>query len=237
MLLVEDRMLLDAFRRGDEGALVRVYRHYAGLVAEVLVSGFVFESRGRRCRFRGTTSTFDLEDRLQEVFARAFSERARLSYDGVSPYRGYILRIARNLVIDDFRSKERTLIEYAYEPLETAELEIKQGLVDPLTGLADVTGQPEVDAAAQQTLQLVLSFAESLPPRERTVLQLRFRDGLDLEQIAAQTNLSPSRIKTSEQRIRRQFFRYMKRHGYFDGYKQDRKGWLRFWATTTEEPS
>ncbi|NJK90066.1 MAG: hypothetical protein HC923_12225 [Myxococcales bacterium] len=84
-----------------------MYREHAPRVAAMLRHGFHFQSAGRDCRFHGTRSEFDLEDRLQEVFARVFSERARLAYDGIHPFSAYITTIARNLVIDDFRKRRR----------------------------------------------------------------------------------------------------------------------------------
>lgn len=225
-MLPEDRQLMDAFRRGEPAALVAVYRAYAPVVSRVLTSGFSFESQGRQCRFRGLRSAFDLEDRLQEVFARAFTERARLAYDGITPYRAYLIRIARNLVIDEFRAKKNALLDFFEETPEAAGPE-SSGVAEPLHGLAGVSGSPEADTETAQTLALIERFRASLGPREQKVLELRFRDGLEQAEIGTQIGLSPSRVKTSEQRIRRRFFRFMKQHGYFDGYEQDERGWIR----------
>ena len=109
MLLVEDRALLDGYRRGDPAALERIYRAYAPDLARMLRHGFSFRSGGRMCRFHGVRSSFDLEDRVQEVFTRVFTEQGRLSYDGLTPFAAYLRTVARNLVIDDFRRKERVL--------------------------------------------------------------------------------------------------------------------------------
>lgn len=227
MLLVENRTLLEGFRRCEPAALSEVYRTYSPSLASVLRAGFSFESQGRRCRFQGTRSAFDLEDRLQEVFARAFSERARLASDGSSPYRAYLFRIAKNLVIDDFRKKERALLEYAYEPADMPGSNPSGGLTEPLEGKAETSGHPEVDLSRRETVDLVQAFCASLPPREQRVVQLRFREELEHQDIATKTGLSSSQIKTSELRIRRGFFRFMKKHGYFEGYRQNRQGWLR----------
>ena len=78
MLLVENRGLLDRFRRGEPAALAEVFRSYAVGVARLLRLGFDFYSDGRQCRFHGVSTEFDLEDRLHDVFARAFAEQARL---------------------------------------------------------------------------------------------------------------------------------------------------------------
>src|SRR5262245_19722724 len=118
MLLVENRALLDGFRKGDRSALERVYAAYARDVAQQLKRGFTFQSGGRSCRFHGPPSAADLEDRVHDVFVRAFSDGARLAYDGLTPYKNYLYTVARNLVIDDFRKKERALVEYSVDVSE-----------------------------------------------------------------------------------------------------------------------
>jgi RNA polymerase sigma-70 factor (ECF subfamily) len=216
MLLVENRALLDRFRRGEPAALAEVFRAYAAGVAKLLRLGFDFQSEGRQCRFHGVSTEFDLEDRLHDVFARAFAETARLGYDGLTPYATYLRTIAKNLIIDDFRRKERALTEYSIELVESAPA--------PRT---EAAGDPERDASTLELAGLVASFEASLTDRERTIYRLRFREELEHRDIVKQTGLSESKVKTSEKRIRVAFFEFMKRHGYFEGYRQDRKGWLR----------
>jgi RNA polymerase sigma factor (sigma-70 family) len=218
--LEEDRDLLERFRRGERGALSIVFHRYAPGVAALLRHGFVFQSRGRWCRFRGARSPADLEDRLHDVFARAFSEPARLGYDGISPYDRYVASIARNLAIDDFRRKEHTLLAYALED-EIPAAEAPAGVLNAPTDDA------EANVASDELSSLVIGFKAGLTGRERQVFELRFEEGLEHKDIMARTRLSASKIKTSELRIRRAFFRLMKKHGYFDAYTQDRGGWLR----------
>jgi len=227
MRLEEDRALLEAYRRGERAALERIYRAYAPEVAVVLRHGFAFRSGGRACRFHGVRTDFDLEDRLQDVFARAFDERARKSYDGLTPFVAYLRTIAKNLVIDDFRKKERVLVEYSVDLPEHPESETAAGADDPLLGRADATGRPDHDRGRAEVVELVQRFKGRLEGRELRVYELRFERELEHDEIARVTGLSPSKIKTSEQRIRTSFFRFMRKHGYFKGYVQARRGWLR----------
>ena len=97
-LLVEDRRLLEEFRRGTPQALERVYAHYVDHVAAFLRGGFTFSSGGQLIRFKGLQSPSELQDVLQETFCRAFHPRARVSYDGIHPYAPFLLTIARTLV-------------------------------------------------------------------------------------------------------------------------------------------
>ena len=102
-------------RAGRPAALQEVYHRYGPDLARYLRHGFSFSSGGRACRYNGARSTFDLEDKLHDAFARAFSERTRLGYDGISPYGQYLRTIARNLIIDDFRKKEHALVDYSFQ--------------------------------------------------------------------------------------------------------------------------
>ncbi|MBI4822195.1 MAG: sigma-70 family RNA polymerase sigma factor [Deltaproteobacteria bacterium] len=224
MLLVEDRKLLDAFRRGEAVALDRVYRQYAPPLAVFLRAGFSFRAEGRNCRFRGASSAFDLEDRLQDTFSRAFAQNARMSYDGLSPYRAYLFTISRNNVIDEFRRKERALTESFSE--EPADLE-SEPAGDPRFGRGPATGRPEVDAESAELAGLVQRFRDELPGREREIYRLRFEEELEHKDIATRTGLSASKVKTSEKRIRTTFFEFMKERGYFAGFEANEGGWLR----------
>jgi len=225
-MLEDDRAWLDAYRRGDREALERVYRAYAPQVATVLRRGFSFESAGRACRFHGVRSEFDFEDRLHDVFARAFTERARLSYDGLTPFVVYIRTIAKNLIIDDFRKKERVLVEYSVELPEPAH-DPGEDASEPLLGHVATTGRPEYDRGQSEVVELVQRFKAGLAERERRVYELRFERTMEHQEIAQATGLSASKIKTSEERIRTRFFRFMRQNGYFKGYVQEQRGWLR----------
>lgn len=228
MLLVENRALQVAFRRGDNAALLSVYRHYAPIIAKPLARGFSFQSQGRTCRFHGTRSTFDLEDRVQEVFARALSERARLAYDGLSSYEAYLRTIAKNLIIDDFRKKERALVEYSIDAQDQVPDSRESAASEPLLGQLSATGNPSEDVGRAELVQLVAQFEADLGGREQEIYRLRFVQELEHKDIALHTGLSASKIKTSEQRIRTRFFRFMQDRGYFTGYVQQEKGWLRW---------
>jgi RNA polymerase sigma factor (sigma-70 family) len=224
MLLVEDRELLMRFRQGERRALEKVYLTFGPSVAQLLRSGFSFSSGGRQCRFKGARSEFDLEDRLHDVFTRAFSENARNGYDGLSPYRAYLLAIARNAVIDDFRRKETALVEYAIE--EEVAAPIGGTASEPISGQVEPSGDPHVDAEAAELAKLVRDFKSGLDSRELDVFRLRFELEKEHKDIEQEIGLSPSKIKTSEQRIRARFFEFMKERGYFVGYRKERGGWL-----------
>ncbi len=80
--------------------MAEVFRHYVNDVALVLRLGF----RLGQTRVGGIGDVDRERELTQDVFIRAFAPRARLAFDGLSPYRPYLLQIARNLMIDQARA-------------------------------------------------------------------------------------------------------------------------------------
>ncbi|MEE8409428.1 MAG: sigma-70 family RNA polymerase sigma factor [Myxococcota bacterium] len=215
-LLVDDRDLLRKFRSGDPAALRRVFEHYARDIIILLRRGFGFQAQGRRVRFQGYRETFDLEDVLQEVFRRAFSDNARNAYDGLRPYKAYLGAITRNVVINTFQANARRLERYGYEEVEgTADTEDRSAADDLLASPPpEPTGRPVHDAETSELRRLVGEYRSTLNQREARVFGLRFEDGLSHTAITEQLGLSPSKIKSTETRIRQGLLRFMHRHGY-----------------------
>lgn len=214
-LLVENRAFLDRFRAGDPGALRAVYEAHVYDLAGFLRRGFVFNAAGRSLRFRGYDSTFDLEDCLQEVFRRAFGERARISYDGLRPYRNYLWTIARNVVINDYQARVKKLSRYedVTESDHVADDEWGPG-DDPLVTTPNSHSNPEKAALSDELRSLVDRFVDELPAREHRVFELRYRRGASHLEIERELGLSPSKIKTTEGRIRKRLLRFLHQHGY-----------------------
>lgn len=206
-VLSEDRALLDSFRRGERDALGQVFTHYAPHVAQLLKSGFGFNSGNQRIRFGGYSRIFELEDALQETFKRAFGERARISYDGLRPYAAYLAVIARNLVIDQYASRRRELSHFSFEEHDTPETDA--------TGAA-VTARPEHEAMASELRTLLATFRAALSEREQQVFALRFDEGLSHAAVTQRTGLSASQVKTTEAKLRAALLKHLKRNGYLD---------------------
>lgn len=232
--LEDEREILAAFRRGEAAALERVFRNYAPSVEALLRSGFAFDRAGQRARFAGLSSAFEVEDRVQEVFVRAFSAAGRQGYDGVGPYGAYLHGITRNLVLDEFRRSGRELL-MAEPPSPTADPEGGASPTEPLSGHLAVRGAPELDAQDHELLEAVARYRAGLSARDRLVFELRYEQELDHGAIAARTGLSPSQIKTTEKHIRTTLFRHLQRHGYLGRYTTTAHGWLR-WLRPGGEP-
>jgi RNA polymerase sigma-70 factor (ECF subfamily) len=186
------RLLLD-FRGGQRRALEEVYWAYVGKVAQVVRYGF-FRGGARVSGAR----PHEVSDLVQEIFARAFAERARLAYDGVRDYGPYLLTIARNLLADRLRQSGREL------PLEA--------LPESLEGVA---ADGPIEWADPATVSLVEEYLASLAPELRQVHEARYVRGLTQTEAASELGLSRQQLRTREAHLRDGLERVLKAKGLF----------------------
>src|SRR5262245_58713871 len=95
-----DRELLDGFRAGRREALERVYWANVDGIETLVQAGL------RRSQ---QFSPANLADLVQEIFAKAFSKKARAAYDGQRDYGPFLRQLARNTLIDWLRARGREL--------------------------------------------------------------------------------------------------------------------------------
>jgi RNA polymerase sigma-70 factor (ECF subfamily) len=200
MLLVEDRPLLDAFRRGDRAALEKVYFHYVDAVAALVQRGFVIEARSLKVPGIGDPAL--QADLVQEVFIRAFAEGARASYDGIRPFQPYVLRIAKNLMIDRLRRAEPTV---SIEPMA----DVSAVLLDA----AASAPEPEGDLDWQQLVAVTSEYVATLSPELREYIRLRFEEERSQDEVAAQMSVTRRRVRTLEGRAQTGLRKHLKRLG------------------------
>jgi RNA polymerase sigma-70 factor (ECF subfamily) len=198
-----DGVLLAGFRRGDRDALTRVYRAYSPRVLRYLSSGFHvrIDLTARIAR----VGPLDLEAAHQETFLRVFSESARLAYDGLRPFEGFLLAIARSAAVDILRSAGK--LSRSSIPLED---------VPELGALASELASPE-DAALEAELRaLVGRFLSGLLPTERHFAELRFVERLSQERAGAELGLTRQEVRTREVRLKRALLEYLEAEGWLD---------------------
>lgn len=201
-LMHDDRELLDGFRAGDQAVLARVYQHYVGAVAAFIRNGFMYQRDGAPASFAGVRSPFELENVLQEVFARAFTEQARTSYDGLRPYLGFLCGIARNVILDQLRkSARRKEVIEAPESLERA------------AAPADHTPGESLDD--RQAHVLVRQFlSDECDDRDRRLYELRFDRELSQQAAAEEAKLTRIQIRRWERKFKARLLRFLKRANY-----------------------
>jgi RNA polymerase sigma factor (sigma-70 family) len=124
----------------------------------------------------------ETEDLVQEVFARAFSQSSRDRYDRERPFVGYLLGIARNLIVDLRRAASR---------------EACRRFHGDANGFAD----PEPELHLREIFRIYGQVAASLDAVLRTVLVARFIKGESRASISAQTGLTPYAVRLAEQEL------------------------------------
>jgi RNA polymerase sigma-70 factor (ECF subfamily) len=187
-IFADNRALLDRFRRGDRDALAKVYYHYVDEVATLARRGFTIESSGHAV-VRGVDADREREI-VQETFAKAFAEKARLAYDGVQPYRPYLLRITKNLMIDRFRAERRD----ASEPE------------------AECVVEPE-DLHWKQLAAATAEHVATLDAESRRLIALRFEQELSQDDVAEAMGISRRRVRTLEDRVQHGLRKWLQSKG------------------------
>jgi len=180
--LARDSALLQRFRRGEQQALETVYWAYVDRIERVAKYGFRLAQKG--LHIDGVAAD-EIGDVVQETFARAFAERARLAYDGLRDYGPFLSTIARNLLADRARRRGREL------PLD-------------LGGEWDEAPPPaEEPAWASEALtKAVQSYLASASPELRAVHHERYVRSVSQEEAARVLGVSRQQLRTLEKRLR-----------------------------------
>ncbi|HSK04884.1 MAG TPA: sigma-70 family RNA polymerase sigma factor [Kofleriaceae bacterium] len=202
---MSDREHLAAFRAGQRDALGEVYRRHVSDVAAFLRTGFMYTSNDKPTRFPGVRDSFELESFVQEVFARAFEERARLAYDGVRPYGAFLNGIAKNLVLDRLRKQARH-----------GEVLAAPDVIDAAG--ADAPPAWETSEDERRGRALVAEFLETAcDDRDRALYALRYERELSQDDTAREAGLTRIQIRRWETKLRARLLRFLKRADYVRG--------------------
>jgi len=179
----------DVTQDGDEDCMLR---YAAGELAAFQV---LYERhRGGLYRYFLRQSPRDVAEELfQDVWARVI--KARRNYRPDARFRTWLYTLARNRLIDYWRSQGR-------DPLALAD-NAAQGLEDAAGSLAE---NPRDLADRRDCLALLLRLVESLPVLQRETFLLRHDAGMTLAEIAAAlrtgAETTRSRLRYATQRLR-----------------------------------
>jgi RNA polymerase sigma factor (sigma-70 family) len=206
-LLLDNEAALAAFRRGDRSVLEALYHAHVDEVAILVRRGF-FYSRDKQLNVPGIADEQQQYDLIQETFLRGFSETARRSYNGLSPFRVYLLRIAKNLLIDRLRRRSK-------------EAELPGQKSDGGGGIEDILDKqtpflpenPGLLAHRRRQTDAVADFVAGLSIRERDFYQKRYVLEFSQEKTAAVLNLSRRKIRTMEKKLCENLKKYLKSAG------------------------
>jgi RNA polymerase sigma-70 factor, ECF subfamily len=194
--LEQDRELLAGFRAGKSDVLARVYHALVDDVFKLVALGFVTANGA----IRGERDPDEQRAIIQEVFVKAFGERARTGYDGVRPYRPYLLTIARNVMID--RARERSS-----EQGRASEIDVDAIIASD----AAIPGVVEESDEQQRLRARTAAYIEGLDAELKQIVALRFEQELSQEDVAAELGITRRRVRTLEARVIKGLRRFLKK--------------------------
>jgi RNA polymerase sigma-70 factor (ECF subfamily) len=192
--------LLRGFRAGERPALEIVYRANVDKVTSIIRFGF--QPRDGQGTVPGLrVNAAETADLVQEVFAKAFTEPARRSFDGLREYGPYLYAIARNVLADWGRRVGREL--------PTEQRRLQQEVEDSW-----VPGDDELlPWADADTIALVSRYLDGLDDDLRRVHRARFVEGLSQRDAADRLGMGRQTLRTLEGRLRDGLRRALERRG------------------------
>jgi RNA polymerase sigma-70 factor (ECF subfamily) len=143
------------------------------------------------------------EDLVQETLLRL--SRAAWNYLPSGQFRGWLFRIARNLVIDQSRRASRDAL------VRRVQLKSAAGdddVADLLSLLPDDFVSPDIRASQSELLEVVNELLEELPEEQRETFNLHHFNSLTLSEVAdaMQTTLptAKSRLRLAKEKLKYQ---------------------------------
>lgn len=126
----------------------------------------------------------EVEDLTTQTFLRAWRSRQRFNGDERAAF-GWLLKIARNLVIDTHRHQGRNQM-----PLDIEDQAI------PTPGLT-----PEEQVALQEQVRILWGLLNQLPDQQREIITLRYLLDWRVKDIAEQLSLSENHVSVILRRV------------------------------------
>ncbi|MFX3636058.1 MAG: RNA polymerase sigma factor SigW [Candidatus Pristimantibacillus sp.] len=142
--------------------------------------------------YRMLNNRQEAEDVVQEAFLRVHKNLER--YDENLKFSTWIYRIATNLCIDRLRKRKPT---YSLD----AESSEHEGL-DGYSMIPSDNRTPESEMLLSETQRIIHEAIESLPPKYKTVMMLRYIQELSLQEISDVLDMPVTTIKTRVHRGR-----------------------------------
>ena len=195
-MLPDNQILAELMRRaasGEDAAFESLVRHFEGMVYS-----FALQSLRRR---------EDAEDATQEVFLKLW--RTLGTWRDEASVKTYIMRIARNTVIDMIRRRNA-------HPTDSLTVEDDDGEESQLDiADTDTTSDPAADYARREQIAEVRRAIDELEPEHREIIILRDINGLSYAEIAESTGLYPGTVKSRLSRAREKLKEILKTRNFF----------------------
>jgi len=190
----EDRVgAIKALAVSEGAELVRRCRAGDGAAWEEIVQNY--SRRIYNLAYRFTSRSDTAEDLTQEVFVRVYR-----SLDQYDPKQGdlqnWLMRLARNLIIDDYRKRQRTPHDNQADDL-----------ADHSYHLCSRSNTVQQEMERRELGQQVQAGIDRLSPDLRTCVILRDIEGFAYEEIATTLNISVGTVKSRLARGRQELRR------------------------------
>jgi RNA polymerase sigma-70 factor (ECF subfamily) len=170
-------------QHGDDGSAL-IERLTAGDSAAFEILFARYFNRLRRYAYGFTRSWTEAEDLVHDMFLLLWRRKRPL--DGVRDLNAYLYRITRNLALNHVR---RRTVEARWQAGEAAAH--AAALVENASRAPDA----EQRLASDERVAALLCAVDSLPPRQRQVILLRWREGKTLDEIAATLGISVNTVE------------------------------------------
>lgn len=178
----DDQRLVSGLQARDPEAVRVLFELYADRLFN-----YVYYHSGHRTQ---------AEDIVSETLYKALENIPNYQWRNI-PFKAWIFRIARNLLIDYFRQRDKAQ-------------EVSLDKVENWDGNGDAGAADGGDIAAQISLREDLRQAIArLPEEQRNIFVLRFIEGFDLEQVSAITGRGIVSIKSLQYRAVRNLRIYL----------------------------
>lgn len=170
---------------------------YSALVSRYAAPAIAFATRLVRDRAVA-------EELAQDAFVKAF--RSLETYDQGRPFSSWFFRVLHNVTIDHLRVRR----------VEAASLDahIEAGRPEPAQSLDDA---PDAEVERRQLAASLDSALGGLRPAFRSVVALRYQQGLSLEEIGEVLNLPVGTVKTHLHRARKELASVLAAEGWGPG--------------------
>jgi RNA polymerase sigma factor (sigma-70 family) len=186
-----------ALRDATDAALVEQAATGNERAFEVLVERY--ETQVRQFVYHHLARTEEVQDIVQFVFLQLYLYLPRLQGNLVStrsqqPLKAWLLQVARNRCFDERRKKP----PFLFSELNT----VTEAENSPLEDLPDTAPLPEEAVEQQDQQRLLQNAIQTLPPHFRSIVSLRYREGLTFREIGIRLNIPENTAKTYFQRAR-----------------------------------
>lgn len=183
---MEEQILADGCRKGDDSARRELYDRYAGRLMSICL------------RYAGERAA--AEDLMHDAFVRIYGAFDKFSYRGAGSLRAWMERIAVNVALEWLRTRKK----------------LRAIGLDEGRAAAEPADEPDVAEVARIPREVLMRFVAELPDGYRTVFNLFCIEGYSHRDIARMLGIgeksSSSQLFRAKGLLARKIKAYMEVH-------------------------